>query len=610
MEFISNPGPRRFLGIALSAFLVASCGHAATDSQRVRALWYGKQSDGSIAQGVTPVVVSADVDESESGVVVDLSEMKRSETGDYWDAAAHSAAVVGTINSAADPRKVKIRFDVDESIDGPSAGGLLAVAVWADLEKERIGSRRSMTGTIMPDGSLGPVGGIPAKIRAASEAGITTVVIPKGQRVSTDPESRQSVDVIEQGRILGVEVIESASVGEAYRVLVNDSEQQIATDPGPLDHDLDAMLATESTETLGLLRKTPVIAGDSAAATARVRHSIKDAVKYSTTALEAGESVAAYAAGSEALGVALSWNAGVAAGRDAAIDLRRAVQDLRAVLRLSISNIETEIDSASMRAVAFVEQVPALVDALCWGVDALNELRQVEHDLESAATPAEVARAASSIAKAQYDGIDRLRTAVSGALLTGNQPLMNESAAWGFIGGYSELLGEAASANIDYATEAGKSRGASVRDQELSQIALAQWEAVSTRGARLGDIAVHTATALAAFVSSSLLVTGIGAIKDLEASDASTSKIAISLRKAFDQQVTVASSIGLDQARLLAGAQLDPSYSVWGNEWGSLLAAQPPDTLIADEIRRDGLTYQIYSNVQAMMLTALDRSIR
>ncbi len=95
---------------------------------------------------------------------------------------------------------------------------------------------------------------------------------------------------------------------------------------------------------------------------------------------------------------------------------------------------------------------------------------------------------------------------------------------------------------------------------------------------------------------------------DLNATDASTSTVAITLKETFERQVGVAAAMGKSQARVLAGAALDPSYSMWGNSWGSFIAGQPADVLIADEVRREGLSYQWFSNVQAKMLTALQRS--
>ncbi len=193
-----------------ASLLFAGCGSADQNRQTVKALWYGKQSDGSIAQGITPVTLTTDRQGTEATVDIDLSGMSDAKTGEYWNAAAYSAAAVATIGSAIDPRQVQIGFAVNDEIDGPSAGGLMTVAVTSDLVNSQVASGKSMTGTILPDGSLGPVSGIPAKIRAASAAGIKTVVIPQGQRQSKDPESNKTIDVVEQGKTLGVEVIEAA----------------------------------------------------------------------------------------------------------------------------------------------------------------------------------------------------------------------------------------------------------------------------------------------------------------------------------------------------------------------------------------------------------------
>ena len=40
----------------------------------------------------------------------------------------------------------------------------------------------TMTGTINPDGTVGPVGGIPEKIAGTAKAGYKRILIPAGQR--------------------------------------------------------------------------------------------------------------------------------------------------------------------------------------------------------------------------------------------------------------------------------------------------------------------------------------------------------------------------------------------------------------------------------------------
>jgi len=66
-------------------------------------------------------------------------------------------------------------------IGGPSAGAVMTVATTALLEQWDINNWTIMTGMINPDGSIGPIGGIPQKIDAAYSVGATRFLIPKGQ---------------------------------------------------------------------------------------------------------------------------------------------------------------------------------------------------------------------------------------------------------------------------------------------------------------------------------------------------------------------------------------------------------------------------------------------
>ena len=66
-------------------------------------------------------------------------------------------------------------------IGGPSAGAVMTVATIAALEGWKLDNRTMMTGMIDPDGSVGPVGGIPEKIDAANSVGAKRFLIPKGQ---------------------------------------------------------------------------------------------------------------------------------------------------------------------------------------------------------------------------------------------------------------------------------------------------------------------------------------------------------------------------------------------------------------------------------------------
>ncbi len=95
-----------------------------------------------------------------------------------------SALVKNDVNSEINPNFFDYFFVVRTNapvIGGPSAGGIMAVATVALLENWSLDENTVMTGMINPDGSIGPIGGIPYKVDAAYEVGATRFLIPKGQ---------------------------------------------------------------------------------------------------------------------------------------------------------------------------------------------------------------------------------------------------------------------------------------------------------------------------------------------------------------------------------------------------------------------------------------------
>jgi predicted S18 family serine protease len=119
-----------------------------------------------------------------------------------------------------------------DAVDGPSAGGVLAVAIMAAIRNQRIVDGVYMTGTINSDGSIGEVGGVPYKALAAAEAGARVILVPKGlgtvvlYRPKTVAHGRISFTTYETATVgLGeylaengytVRVVEAGSVDEAY----------------------------------------------------------------------------------------------------------------------------------------------------------------------------------------------------------------------------------------------------------------------------------------------------------------------------------------------------------------------------------------------------------
>ncbi|MEX2433526.1 MAG: S16 family serine protease [Acidimicrobiia bacterium] len=146
---------------------------------------------------------------------VGFTEDEVAGTGDQWRAAGWNAATVATLLTGSPLGGNEITFDLNGRIDGPSAGALMTIGVLSLLRGDKIKKNITMTGTINPDGTVGPVGGIPYKVDGVVEAKKTRMLIPIGQRNSPD-DTGAPVDVVDLGLEKGVQVSEVADIYEAY----------------------------------------------------------------------------------------------------------------------------------------------------------------------------------------------------------------------------------------------------------------------------------------------------------------------------------------------------------------------------------------------------------
>ncbi|MFW6074993.1 MAG: S16 family serine protease [Chloroflexota bacterium] len=186
-------------------------------SAQIDALWFS--FDGQNAAGGTSTV-DVDVQPAESGEIrVGFFESEVGGTGPQWRTSGWMAVITASLLLGTSPSDYEFSFDVAGRIDGPSAGALMTSAVLASMLGDEIDPTVTMTGTINPDGSIGPVGGIPHKIVGAAEAGKTTVLVPAGQRFDYDFALQQSVDLVDVGQDNGVEVILVPDIYTAYEHL-------------------------------------------------------------------------------------------------------------------------------------------------------------------------------------------------------------------------------------------------------------------------------------------------------------------------------------------------------------------------------------------------------
>jgi Lon-like protease len=99
------------------------------------------------------------------------------------------------------------------SSDGPSAGAVMAVGFLAVLRGDPIIRGIALTGTLESEGRIGPVGGIPDKVRAAAREHYRLVLIPQGQL--NDPRW----DLGGLGMQLNLTIKEVSTIQEAYEMM-------------------------------------------------------------------------------------------------------------------------------------------------------------------------------------------------------------------------------------------------------------------------------------------------------------------------------------------------------------------------------------------------------
>ncbi|HWJ10650.1 MAG TPA: S16 family serine protease [Nocardioides sp.] len=75
----------------------------------------------------------------------------------------------------------KIQLRVDPTVGGPSAGLMFSLAIYDTLTPGSMtgGATVAGTGELLPDGQVGPIGGIAQKIAGAQEAGAELFFVPK-----------------------------------------------------------------------------------------------------------------------------------------------------------------------------------------------------------------------------------------------------------------------------------------------------------------------------------------------------------------------------------------------------------------------------------------------
>ena len=188
-------------------------------------------------------------DSPDKSLRVEFSEDEVGGMGDQYRAAVWNAVTVATLLTGSS-LSGEFHADVKGYIDGPSAGALTTVALLALLRGDSLDASVTMTGTINPDGTVGPVGGIPEKVLGLGEQGIKTVLIPVGQRNTESEADGSLVDVVDLGKRNGVDVREVSDVYEAYTILTGKTLPRLQGSTPRLDETTYQRLKAKADEAL------------------------------------------------------------------------------------------------------------------------------------------------------------------------------------------------------------------------------------------------------------------------------------------------------------------------------------------------------------------------
>src|SRR4051794_4508841 len=114
--------------------------------------------------------------------------------------------VLRTVGVPAEEYDIHVNFPGGVPIDGPSAGIAMATGIYSAIYQLPVDSKVAMTGEISIHGNVKPIGGVYPKVKAAKDAGVKKVIIPK--------ENMQSV----LKEIEGIEIIPVTHINEVFDI--------------------------------------------------------------------------------------------------------------------------------------------------------------------------------------------------------------------------------------------------------------------------------------------------------------------------------------------------------------------------------------------------------
>lgn len=148
-----------------------------------------------------------------------ITEENPGSSGPSLESSIWLAATVAALQRSDALSGVEVTFSISGDVDGASAGGVVCLALLSALDNKRLPDDFAFTGSVLPDGTIGRVGGVVEKINAAKNKGATRVLVPTGIRFEEDMNSGKLTDLKQLARSLNLQFLTVRNIEQAYHAV-------------------------------------------------------------------------------------------------------------------------------------------------------------------------------------------------------------------------------------------------------------------------------------------------------------------------------------------------------------------------------------------------------
>ncbi len=208
---------RRFLLVVFCALLLTSANSEESQYKTTVPVLTVQQRDQKLVGGLQNIEFSyRRLEGSDRPLRMSIVEDTPSGAGPSLRASAWLAAVMAALETKDPLGGVTLTFTLSGQVDGPSAGGVFCLSIMSALENREMPQDFAFTGSILPDGTIGRIAGIPQKIEAAAKAGKKRVLGPSCLEFEEDPNTGKMVDLLQYAKERGMEYVPVRDIESAY----------------------------------------------------------------------------------------------------------------------------------------------------------------------------------------------------------------------------------------------------------------------------------------------------------------------------------------------------------------------------------------------------------